>query len=79
MVGAQNISEHFAAIYQDLYYKHLLEFKNVNEQINNRIIPELESDLDKVTNSTVRAALRGDMETPQRGNVSKKNRLKKLN
>jgi len=60
VVGAQNISEHFAAIYQDLYSKHLLgeEFKNVNEQINNRIIPELESDLDKVNNSTVRAALR---------------------
>ena len=33
VVGAQNISEHFAAIYQDLYSKHLLEFKNVNEQI----------------------------------------------
>ena len=30
----------------------------MNEQINNRIIPELKSDLDNVNNSTVRAALR---------------------
>ena len=30
----------------------------MNDQINNRIIPELESDLDKVNNSTVRVPLR---------------------
>ena len=30
----------------------------MNDQINIRIIPELESDLDKVNNSTVRVALR---------------------
>ena len=34
------------------------KFANVKEQINNRIIPELESDLDKVNDSTVRNALR---------------------
>ena len=34
------------------------KFANVKEQINNRIIPELESDLDKVKDSTVRNALR---------------------
>ena len=34
----------FAAIYQDLYSKHLLEeFENVKKEINNKIIPELET------------------------------------
>ena len=58
-VGAENVSNHFSEIYEDLYSRHQLgeEFEavkqGVEEQVDRRLLPHL----DKVNHSSVKAAL----------------------
>ena len=57
--GSNNISEHFAEIYQDLYSKHTLgeDFERFSENINSRVNQGLLADLDRVNIFNVQAAL----------------------
>jgi len=59
VVGSDNISRHFAGIYQDLYSNHQLgpELNEVNQVIEEKIDQSLLPNLDNVNTSTVRAAL----------------------
>lgn len=58
-VGSENISNHFAEIYRELYNKHEPgpEFQEVMDTIEGKIDYQLNSDLDRVTETTVRDAL----------------------
>ena len=59
-VGSADISAHFADVYRDLYQRHNLDngFNEINQLINSKINQNLNVDLEKVNNDTVRAALR---------------------